>query len=194
VRESRSLPTGGRRGRPGRIDRRRASPPRAAAWRLIRPERLQPPARSLVSPLAVVVLLRERERLAVVGLRLLGVGFALPGEAAARVGPRMLRIQMDRRRVVRNRAVEVALLAQLDGAIVVDAGELGPGEAPGGEGGGAGREGGFAVLGEAPFSAVAETPQGDRRNRQHASRDQRRRTQRNSFHGTRPGYASASCR
>src|SRR5262249_25200628 len=145
-------------------------------------------------PDAVVVFLRERERLAVVGLGLLGLGLALPGEAAARVGAGQPGIDADRRGVVGDGAVEVALLAQLDRAVVVDAGELGPAEAAGLDRLRAGRDRGLACLREAPLAAVVGAHQSERGNSQRAGRDQRRRTQRNPFHRTRPGNASASCR
>src|SRR5215468_8268285 len=86
---------------------------------LIRPQCIEPSARGLVRPDAVVVFLRECERLAVVGLGLLGLGLALPGEAAARVGAGQPGIDADRRGVVGDGAVELALLAQLDRAVVV---------------------------------------------------------------------------
>src|SRR5215831_4242786 len=58
----------------------------------------------------------------------------------------------------------------------------------------AGRDRSLALLGEAPLAAVVAAHQRERGKSQRAGRDQRRRTQRNPFHRTRPGNASASCR
>src|SRR5262249_30304550 len=142
-------------------------------------QRLESLARRVVRPLAVVMLGRDRQRLAIIGQRLRRVALALIREPAARIGAGEIRIKADRLGVVRNGAVVVAGLPVFDRAIVEEDGEGGIIEPAGLDGARAPRDRGVAALLEAGVSVgigICRRGQDDRqtepgRNRQQAPHD-----------------------